>query len=256
MKRVGILMLCLLATFAVSSVATAMEELPEIGRCVKLAGAATHRYAGAGCTTKSEGEDTGKYEWSPGPGAKAGFTSTTEGSELETVGRVNLKCHAGTARGEFTGPKTDTATITLTGCEYGSPNGISCDTPGSKEGEVVTNKLEGSLGYISGGGTSKPIVGMRLAPASGTQFAAIECSGVNVTLAGSMVATLTAQINRMTLTSTLKFKAAKGRQIPEQLEGGSTSVLTATAGSEAEQAGLTSIESNTNEEPLEIKTAN
>jgi hypothetical protein len=120
----------------------------------------------------------------------------------------------------------------------------------------VTNELEGTLGYISGGGTSKPSVGIRLAPATGTQFADIECSGVNVTLAGSMIATVTAQIDKMTLTSTLRFKALRGKQNPGQFEGGSSSSLTATSGSEAEQAGLTSTESNSNEELLEIKAVN
>jgi hypothetical protein len=253
MKRVGILALCTVAVFAVTSVATALEELPEIGRCVKVAGSATHKYANAACTTESGGEDTGRYEWEPGPGPHAGFTSTAEVSELETVGKVHMKCHAGTAKGEFTGPKSDVATITFTGCEYGSPSGVPCETPGAREGEVVTNRLEGGLGYISGAGTTKPLVGMRLAPASGTQFAGVECSGVAVTLSGSVIGTVTGVIDRMALTSSLKFKASKGKQAPEQFEGGGSSVLSAAAGGEAEQAGLTTSESNTNEEAVEVR---
>jgi hypothetical protein len=253
MKRFGILAVCLVAVFAVTTVATATDELPEIGRCVKLAGAATHRYATATCTTKSEDENTGRYEWEAGPGPNPGFTATAEASYLETVGNTTLTCRAGIARGEFTGPRTDIATITFIGCEYGSPTGIACQTPGAKGGEVVTNALEGGIGYISGGGTTKPAVGMRLAPAAGTQFASVECSGINVTVSGSVIGTVAGPINKMALTTWLKFKAAKGKQIPEQLEGGPTSVLNAAAGPEVEQAGLTTNEVNTNEEPIEVK---
>src|ERR1700730_10271864 len=112
MIRVGVFAVCLIAMLGKSAVATATEELPEIGRCVKPAGAANHKYTGPACTVKSEGENTGKYEWEPGPGPKAAFTSTVEASELESVGKTRLLCHAGSAKGEITGPKTDTGTIT------------------------------------------------------------------------------------------------------------------------------------------------
>jgi hypothetical protein len=253
MKRVGILAVCLVAVFAASTVATATDELPEIGRCVKVAGVATHRYATGSCTTRSQGENTGRYEWKPGPGPNPRFTATAEASYLEAVGKTTLKCHAGTAKGEFTGPRTDVATITFTGCELGSPTGIECRTPGAKAGEVVTNTLQGGIGYISGAGTTKPVVGMRLSPAAGTQFARVECSGLTVVVSGSVIGAVTGAIDRMTLVTWLKFKAAKGKQIPERLEGGGASFLNAAAGAGAEQAGLTSNESNTNEEPIEVK---
>src|ERR1700730_4354852 len=137
MGRVGILAVCLVGVFAVTTVATATDELPEIGRCVKAGGAATHRYANATCTTKSAGENTGRYEWKAGPGPYRRFSATAEASYLETVGKTTLKCHAGTARGEFTGPRTDVATITFTGCEYGSATGVGCHTPGANAGEVL-----------------------------------------------------------------------------------------------------------------------
>jgi hypothetical protein len=250
MKRFGILGLCFVAVFATTAVATATEELPELGRCVKLAGA-THKYTDAVCTVKSTGENTGQYEWEPGPGTKAAFSTTDEASTLETVGKVTLKCKAGTAKGQFTGPKTDTVTITFTGCVYGTSE-FTCHSSGAKEGEVVTNKLEGRLGFISGGGTGKPTVGTRLAPASGTQFASVECMGSTITLTGSVIAAVTADIDKMVLNSTLKFTQSGGKQNPEQFEGGATSVLKAKSSTE-EQAGLATKESNTNEELLEVK---
>jgi hypothetical protein len=55
MKRLGILTLCVVTVFALTAVATATDELPEIGRCVKSAGTATHKWANAACTIRSEG---------------------------------------------------------------------------------------------------------------------------------------------------------------------------------------------------------
>jgi hypothetical protein len=253
MKRLGILTLCVITVFALTAVATATDELPEIGRCVKIAGTATHKWANASCTIRSEGENTGKYEWDPGPGPKPGFTSTAEATELETVAKSKVKCSAATAKGEFTGPKSDAATIIFTGCEYGTAPGLPCQTPGSQEGEVATSRLEGALGYISGGGTAKPSVGMRLSPAPGMPFASVECGGVTLTLAGSVIGTIAGSVNKMSQTSSLKFRQGKGKQIPEQFEGAPPSVLSATAGAEPEQAGMSTLESNTNEEPLEVK---
>jgi hypothetical protein len=254
MKRVAIFAVCLLGALSVSTAATATDELPEIGRCIKVAGAASHRYANAACTTVSKGEDAGRYEWESGPGPKRGFTATAEASELETVGKVSIDCHAGSAQGEFTGPRSDEATITFTGCEYGAPSGTPCQTPGSSSGEIVTSALEGGIGFVSGGGTSKPVVGLRLAPASGTQFAAVECSGITVTLTGAVIGELTSgSTDRMLLSSSLKFKASLGRQAPTQLENGAVSVLSTNSGTESEQAGLTATETTTSEEPLEVR---
>jgi hypothetical protein len=71
---------------------------------------------------------------------------------------------------------------------------------------------------------------MRLTPASETRFASVECSGIAVSLSGSVVGTITGAIDRMAVTSGLKLKASKGRQIPEHLEDGGTSVLSVAVG--------------------------
>ena len=98
------------------------------------------------------------------------------------------------------------------------------------------------------------VVGLRLAPASGTQFAAVECSGITVTLTGAVIGELTSgSTDRMLLSSSLKFKASLGRQAPTQLENGAVSVLSTNSGTESEQAGLTATETTTSEEPLEVR---
>jgi hypothetical protein len=62
-----------------------------------------------------------------------------------------------------------------------------------------------------------------------------------------------APIDKMSLTSTLTFKANKGKQVPEQFEAGLKDTLLAIEGKTEQQVGLTTTDSATNEEQLEIK---
>jgi hypothetical protein len=256
MKHMRLLGISLIAVFAMSAVAaatTSKEELPELGRCVKPTGATNHRYTNAGCTTKSAGENTGKYEWEPGPGPKPRFASTNGVSELETVGKSKLICLGDTGNGEFTGPKTDRVTITFTSCELGT-SGIKCQTAGAAEGEIRAPQLEGVLGFINEH-SNPPSVGVNLKPLQGTLFVAFECSGVPVKVNGSVIAPV-APTGKMSTSSTLTFKATKGKQAVEEFEGGEKRTLQATAPgkeSEPEQAGIKTTDASTTEEPLEIK---
>ena len=55
---------------------TTAAKLPEVGRCRKpLRHESTGKYKSSTCTTKSAGEDTGKYEWQPGPRRKTASAS-------------------------------------------------------------------------------------------------------------------------------------------------------------------------------------
>lgn len=256
MKHARLFGICLVAMFGMSAVAAATisrEELPELGRCLKPTGGANHRYTNAGCTSKSAGENTGKYEWEPGPGPKPRFVSTNEVSELETVGKSKIVCLGDTAGGEFTGPRTDRLTITFTGCEFAT-SGIKCNSAGAAQGEIKTPQLEGVLGFINEH-ASPPSVGVNLKPVLGKLFVAFECSGVPVKVNGSVIAPIT-PTGKMSSTSTLNYRASKGVQAVEEFEGGEKHTLRAVASgkeTEPEQAGLRTTDTSTSEEPLEIK---
>lgn len=79
MRRVTMVGLCLVAALSISALAvataSAAEEAPEFGRCIKKEGKPAGKgYSDAGCITSVE---TGaKYEWAPGPGADPHFTIT------------------------------------------------------------------------------------------------------------------------------------------------------------------------------------
>lgn len=110
--------------------------------------------------------------------------------------------------------------------------------------------LEGALGWEAKA-TKK--VALDLYPVGETGvFLEYRCiGGVPITVTGSILVPVKA--DKMAITSTLKYKASKGRQKPEHLEGEPPQVLTASLNGEAsEQIGLTATLTQTNEEALEI----
>jgi hypothetical protein len=231
-----------------------VEELPEIGRCVKLKKAAG-KYQSASCTTKSAGENTGSYEWSFGPGTARTFTFKNGAATLETVGKAQIKCLENTYSGEYTGSKTATVQLKLTGCEPTNRFGIKCESSGSEAGEVNLNTLEGHLGFIKGGG--EPTVGMALTPTALEQpyVAQFHCGEVPVSITGGVIASYTA-VNKMAASFTVSFKATAGKQSPEAFEGGKAELLSMVIGESAsEQTGLKAADKVSNQESLEIKAS-
>ncbi|HEY1834868.1 MAG TPA: fibronectin type III domain-containing protein [Solirubrobacteraceae bacterium] len=230
------------------------EELPEIGRCLKLK-RPTGKYQNAGCTTRSAGEDSGSYEWAFEPGSASSFTFKNGAATLETVGGTQVKCLSNTFAGEYTGSKTALVNLKLTGCEPANRIGIKCQSQGGQTGEVDFNTLEGNLGYIADG--VEPTVGMALTPTTAeapyvTQF---HCGEVPISITGGVIVPYTA-VNKMAATFSVAFKASKGKQSPEALEGGSPLLLSMTIGeSTPAQAALKAQDKVTNQEKLEIKAS-
>jgi hypothetical protein len=227
---------------------------PDFGRCVKVAGEQEGTktvyhgaFTKAACTTPSL-TGTGKYEWEPGV-AKTGFTTKKEGVvTLETPEKRKVTCSTESSGGEIVGTKeVANVVITLTGCES---NGQKCTTTGLSEGVLQSKVLEGALGWEAKA-TKK--VALHLYPVGETGvFLEYRCiGGVPTTVTGSILVPVKA--DKMAITSTLKYKASKGRQKPEHLEGEPPEVLTASLNGEAsEQIGLTATLTQTNEEALEI----
>jgi hypothetical protein len=224
---------------------------PEFGRC-KAAGSTKEgsktiyhgSYTSSSCTTKSETK-SGKDEWVPGF-AKRAFTGTGGASTLETVDKVKTTCKASTTSGEYTGATGERATLKLTGCESA---GHKCETSGLGEGDLESKRLEGDLGF-----QDKPAkkVALDLRPAGGTgPVMEYVCNGVTTVLTGSVLVPV--KVDKMAATLALKYKASKGKQKPESVEGGEKDVLLSSldAGT-PEQAGLTLTTTEKNEEELEI----
>jgi len=86
----------------------------------------------------------GSYEWEPGA-IKAKFVTTGGVGTLATAGGTTVVCKTEESGGEYNSTKTVTGVVVrFTSCEAA---GFKCATSGAKEGEIVTNLLEGKVGY-------------------------------------------------------------------------------------------------------------
>ncbi len=231
------------------------DVLPELGRCnlAPSTGEGKQRtydgkFTDKACTEVSESR-TGKYEWAQGPGSSRHFTSTATKTTLETTAKTKITCTGSRAAGEYTGPQTETSTLTLSGCRL-SPPGASCHSEGLAEGEVASSMLEGELGFVS---KTAGTVAWDLRPRTASLFAKLSCGGTPVEVAGSVVAPV-APLEKMTSSFKETLKASGGRQDPESLEGASPDVLTAAInGGPFEAVGAAQAANAKGEEALEIK---
>jgi hypothetical protein len=237
-----------------SSLVGAVLPLPDFGRCVKAEGVLEGKklvphglYGNSTCTAQTP-DKSGKFEWSPGPGPNRRFTGLVKPVKLEAVGGKLVTCTGGSDAGEYTGTKTETATLKLTGCQTA---GTPCQSSGAAAGEIQTGVLNASMEFVKENeGSVKPIVGLDLEPASGTQLAAFDCGGSPQSLTGGLIAPVS-PVSKMASAFNLKLKALGGRQSPEAFEIGPSD----TPSLGGETAGVSTTIQQTNEEKLEIKAA-
>jgi len=231
---------------------TYLGAAPEFGRCVKVA-AGAGAYANRGCTTAG-GE--GNYEWLPGPGPKSKFTTkikTGESFIFESVGGTAIQCAKEKGTGEYSGPKTMAAVVLrFTGCASGKSK---CSTTGSKEGEIVTNALQGELGVVkvSAEGPLQNEIGFDLKAVGAAAIVEFACGGVTRIWSGSVIVAVST--NSMLSKTTLKYAATAGKQKPEQFEGQPKDIIESSLGGGAfEQSSWTITTVQTNEEKMEVNS--
>jgi hypothetical protein len=248
MKRIRIAGLCLVAAFAMSAAAaaSAWATAPEYGRCKAKTGG---KYSDAGCTKAVK--TGGKYEWTPGA-EKAKFTSKGGVGKLSIVSGAGVECKTESSAGEFVpGNNKEEAGVIVkfNGCTaLKNP----CTTSGRAKGELVTNELEGTVGW---GVKAKKITDLELFPAKSVTsglFIEFSCIGLVVKVRGHVLVPI--KNDKMTATETLKFSAAKGIQKPEKWEEspGKTILEASFKGGPFEQAGQNITSTVTGEEQLEL----
>jgi hypothetical protein len=230
-------------------VALATPPLPELGRCTKLR-RPSGKYTTGTCTTASQSEDSGSYEWEPWPVANDRFHFTSGAAMFETVGRTKVTCAANTLAGEYTGAQTASMSLDLTACEAPGVLGGECQSEGAAAGEIRSGALDSRLGMIRGG--KEPIVGWDLAGAAGGDLMSFRCGGTEIVVTGSAIAPVM-RVDHMAPTFRLRFRASRGEQDPEKFESGLNDTLSFVTSSAEEQAGLTMYAIISNEEALEIK---
>jgi hypothetical protein len=246
-KRMG---LCLVVAFAMGAIgaASASAQAPEYGRCLKaekIGSAYNGGYTNSNCTTASESK-TGKYEWFPGVLKTKMFTSGGKGA-LETVGKLGVGCQTETSVGEFSGTKeVKNTVVTFRGCEAA---GDKCSTTGAGAGELVTNSLEGVVGFEN---KAAKKTAFDLYPAGRTGlFIEFACGPLSVAVRGSVLVPITS--DKMLTSLKLKYKATKGKQQVEHFEGQPNDILeTSFKGGPFEQSGQTITTTLTTEEKIEL----
>jgi hypothetical protein len=239
----------------------AEAALPEFGRCKKVPaekGVKETVYHGrfneSGCIEENVAK-FGKFEWTPGAGATKGLTFSSGTVSLETAGKSKLLCTHSAGSGEYTGLKSATVSVTLTGCTRGASK-ESCQSPGAATGEIVTSALEGTLGFIQYEfKEATPFTSVGLALTHQPTLFTAECGAAKTQLSvsGSVIGKLT-PIDKTVPAFAIAFAQAGGKQVPEQFEAGPKRILSATFGSGSpEAAGLSSKAKITNQEALGIK---
>jgi hypothetical protein len=227
----------------------------EFGRCVKVApekvGKSTVYRGGFTKATCLEASTThtGKYEWESGV-VGAGFTTAGAAAKLETINKTKVTCTSESGRGNIAASTAvEDVVFRFAGCESAAHK---CTTTGLAEGELESNKLEGTLGFESKASNE---VGLDLYPSGGSgPFMQFNCNGFSTVLTGSLIGSVTA--DKIATTAALKFKASKGIQTPEAFEAGPKDILLSSLnGAAPEQAGLTLATTQTYEEAVEINAA-
>ncbi len=282
MKRIKVLAPLALVACAIAGwgAASASATLPELGRCVLTTGVVEGKhtkYSGAfsdpNCVRVNT-KHAGKYEWTPGPGAKNKFVGfgLEPTPTIQTTSGEKIICSSLSFTGEYTGPKAATVKAVLfSGCEQGT---LPCETVPTKEGEIEAPEATLELGTVKGG--AHPTVGWDM-KREGIVFA-FQCGKApevrdTRTIEGSLIGSLKPgaelDVNRMSKTGILLYKQKTGIQQIEAFEGGPKDVFTETIftglSKTVEQAGVSTnltIESGVNEkgvinpatqEPTEIK---
>jgi alpha-tubulin suppressor-like RCC1 family protein len=242
-------------------------NLPEVGRCVKVA-VGTGKYSGAACLTLATKTNAKKYEWMPvGVTEKPAFLGSGLETTLTTAGHSTIKCLAANFSGEWTGPKTASVNVEFQACT--SSTGAQCQTvtnPNNKS-EILLKGVLGELGFIryeEVEGKVISVVGLDLKPQPPmTSLATYECTGSSQAghIEGSVIGKIT-PINKMTTEQKLLYYATKaGEQRPEAFQGApkDTLITSFTEGlpEESKGSGASSLnikgESGNNAAPLEIK---
>jgi hypothetical protein len=260
--RMKLVVACVSCTFALMAVvvSAALAAPPEVGKCLRVPSGG--KYSNANCTKLATTSKNGIYEWRAGAVNK-GFTGVSTATTLETTSgfKVQIKCTANSESGEYTGAKTVTAKVVLTGCEDPAL-GLKCQnsSPTAKSGEITSEELEGELGFITGG--EKPVVGLDLkAKSPGKVVALAECGtfptgALKDTIEESVIGKIT-PLNGAKEEFKLVYTQTAGKQTPEKFETGAKDTLKSTilVGTESheEQTGLKTSVVLKNKEALEIK---
>lgn len=239
----------------------AQRLLPNLGRCQKVTPEGSGKtavyhggYVDSACIEENVKHE-GHYEWVTGPGPAAKFTSTSTAVTLETAGKAKVSCKASQGQGEYTGTKTATLGLKLTGCTLASSK-ESCQSGGAAAGEISVAGLSAKLGFIQDVSEGTEIhVSLGWDLQREPSIVSAECGAAKSALlvTGSVIGPIS-PIDKMVSAYTVKFSATGAKQSPESFEEMPKDTLSAAlGGGPSEPAGLKGTVKIANEEKMEFK---
>ncbi|HUC14916.1 MAG TPA: hypothetical protein VMS00_10735, partial [Acidimicrobiales bacterium] len=206
-RALGLGSVVVLAALAVVA-AGASAAVPERGKCM----GGGKEFEDKGCTVSGASD---KFKWVPN--VKKPFSAMSGAVTIRSfVGGTEVAsvvCAKSKGKGDFIGLKGSELVITFEKC---SSLGEACTGGGkAKAGQVVTNKLEGTLGFISPG-----VVGEDIKAVGGGALASFKCGSNSVEIDGSVIAEVGSGVyDTAAPTETLTFAQSAGKQEPSKLEG-------------------------------------
>jgi len=240
MKRMRIMGLCLVAVFAVGAFAASSAfALPEIIKCQANENG---KYVNSSCTKKAGAiESEEQFEISKVT-TKAGFTTKSGESFLETENGTKITCLSSSATGKYdydplaAAKEVENVISTFKSCSIPAAKAV-CTGVGAAEGEIKTFGLYGPLGYIN---KAKKEVGQELKTEVNSilnpkkRFARFECAGFGLTEVGEgtgkghncIISAITSPVDEMTLTGKQLYSSAIVNtlkvQFPQKFETATT----------------------------------
>jgi hypothetical protein len=213
MRNVKTLMVALVAVFAFSAVAAsaASATAPEFTvACHKVTAGTGGAYPTKAACEKGEKMGESPEEWLPNK-----FTSESgKGKLVSKNGSNEVECTSDTNVGEIRAPKEGVVTVTFKGCFTEGAPADTCQS-GTVAGEVVTNLLKFTLGFIDESKVATTKTGLLLKPAEeGGLFAKFQCKVAGkerpVEAKGSVIGEITPK-EAITTKFELKLEAGANR---------------------------------------------
>lgn len=208
--------------------------------CAPVAEGESGRYKDEGCT--EEAIPGGFVKVESAAANPLAFTSTSPTGYLENAKGEKIECKSDSNEGVITGPKTVTVTVKFKECK--GPLGTTCTSTAPKaknSGEIETNSLTGTLGYINAAAKE---VGLSLKPTTGTLFTKFKCEligigeeievGEGTGKGGDSVIGTVTPVGSVSTTGELNYlckSGSSGTQAIGSFEGGTTDVLESKKGS-------------------------
>src|SRR5262249_5193579 len=153
--------------------------------------------------------------WHNWPVGAPGFALKARAVLIQATGGQVVRCKSGKGSGSFAGASGATMSLTLLGCEATGPTSGRCASEGASDGEIRSEPLSATLGYLS---HPKPqLVGVRISGPGEGPVARFVCGGHAISVSGAALGSFS-PLDAMTKKMTFTFSQGGGVPQYERFE--------------------------------------